>query len=469
MTEAIARAEATDAILEIEEEFQLFEQDVGGDYYWERIRRPVRQWITEGPRVSGEPRSPSVFSRMHTGARFARNAIFRNPLRANPSDILLQSTGRRKKGPDEAWWDIHLDPVTGELPSAYVMLEEPYQYHHDRPARTEHLSYLDIVDLYGFAARRLGRRVKIPSQQHQVLKTAEAQLEERLGTAPNLLSMAEAKLTADRSKGPLYDRILERVKPRIAITSGHPIYPFLKACKDRNIPIIELQHGKFHEHHLKYHHPANTRPRLFADYLFTYGDFWSDQAALPIPESRVRPIGFPFLTAQVVRYQGVEKRKEILIISRPTTGDRLAPFALEAARVLKDYRIIYKLHPAESAGWEERYPELARSQGIKVVDRSGEDLHYLQARAIAQVGASSTAIYEGLAFGVATFLLDIPEAKLLQPLIDADAATKITTVEELAYALKGDDRTDKIDIDRFFSPEPIKRFSEELEAILSAS
>ena len=65
-------------------------------------------------------------------------------------------------------------------------------------------------------------------------------------------------------------------------------------------------------------------------------------------------------------------------------------------------------------------------------------------KATAQIGAFSTAIYEGLAFNCKTFIIDVPGVEYLDDLIDKNIVKKVKSSEELINYLKEDEENEKL-------------------------
>ena len=88
------------------------------------------------------------------------------------------------------------------------------------------------------------------------------------------------------------------------------------------------------------------------------------------------------------------------------------------------------MQPLEEIGWEEKYPELVESK-IKVIDTKSLSLYDLFAESMIQVGVCSTALYEGLAFGLQTYVIDAQCADIMDPLVNEGYATKVTSPSEI--------------------------------------
>ncbi|MBO6104425.1 MAG: hypothetical protein J6O99_00830, partial [Methanobrevibacter sp.] len=68
-----------------------------------------------------------------------------------------------------------------------------------------------------------------------------------------------------------------------------------------------------------------------------------------------------------------------------------------------------------------------------------------------QIGAFSTAIYEGLAFNCKTFIIDVPGVEYLDDLIDKDIVKRVKSSEELInYINNGNISIQEYDKDYFF-------------------
>ena len=129
------------------------------------------------------------------------------------------------------------------------------------------------------------------------------------------------------------------------------------------------------------------------------------------------------------------------------------------SRNLKDFNIIYKLHPGEYETWRTNYPELVeadRLDNFTVVDNSETPLYQFFAESGYQVGAFSTAIYEGLMFNCKTFIVDLPGVEYLSDLIERNYVCKVRDSKELVEVLEDFEPKD-YDKDFFF-----KNFDEKL-------
>lgn len=127
-----------------------------------------------------------------------------------------------------------------------------------------------------------------------------------------------------------------------------------------------------------------------------------------------------------------------------------------------DHDIVYKLHPGEYDRWESEYPWL-READFKIIDRSEAQLYKLFAESSTQIGVGSTAVYEGLAFGLETYVYDCLGSEVLQPLVKNGSAAMVSTVNELSTLLG----TNKSSFDReyYFAPNAAERACTVIESL----
>jgi CDP-glycerol glycerophosphotransferase (TagB/SpsB family) len=101
----------------------------------------------------------------------------------------------------------------------------------------------------------------------------------------------------------------------------------------------------------------------------------------------------------------------------------------------EQYHIIFKLHPGEYSIWETRYPWL-KNDKIEVIASRERNLYEYLAISDVQVGVYSTAIYEGLGFGLQTFIYDAPHANTMQYLLDEGYAELVKSSDELVTGIQ---------------------------------
>ncbi|AZQ15866.1 hypothetical protein DOS48_05270 [Halorubrum sp. PV6] len=305
----------------------------------------------------------------------------------------------------------------------------------------------------------------LPDDVVSQLREAEAEIRRRFNVEVDVVSEARGALHVRNTTLPQYERLLDQVDPEVAvIVVSYGKETLIEACKRKEIPVVELQHGVIYDHHFAYSFPEGETKTTFPNYLLTFGEFWNENARFPISDGRVIPVGYPYLEQRLNKYDDVESTEQLLFISQGTIGRKLSQFALEVHEDDRiDHEVVYKLHPGEYDRWEDEYPWLAESD-MRVIDESEPPLYRLFAESSAQVGVGSTAVYEGLCFDLETFVFDADGADVLEPLVEDGVASAIGSVEELATSLHYKNGQE-FERDRFFKPNAIDNVIEELKNI----
>ncbi|MDC3171596.1 hypothetical protein OA856_01005 [Pelagibacteraceae bacterium] len=196
---------------------------------------------------------------------------------------------------------------------------------------------------------------------------------------------------------------------KLVVVNAYGFNHFIWAAKKLNIMTIELQHGIISDLHLGYHYPTSDKNTIdaFPDYLLTFGDYWNNLAKFPINDDKVIPNGYFYFNDQKSKYLKLKtsNQKKILVISQSTIGEKLSNEIIEIAKELEDYQIIYKLHPKEIMEKPYYLKKLNQINNIKI--STNTPLYSLFAECEWQIGVFSTALYEGLGFGLKTIIMKI--------------------------------------------------------------
>ena len=462
-----------------EQEHGLFELYADGVPIWGRIRNVVGSRLQQRRQYDDTERSPdtSAFDpnqllrdAKNTAGRLLGKveAVRPAPLWADEAEYLFWGRSRRSLGPDGLWWDIYCDILHERLEYDYVHVERPKGVRHLRPAKTERLYYLDLLD----DVAALGERFSttdgtLPSRTREQLVEVERLLAAEFGEEIDVTGIAEAELRERRRLGDAYRWLVERIDPEVAVAllAGNR-RPMLEACADADIPTVEFQHGLTSPYHYGYSFPETVDGRGFPDYFFSFGDYWTEVCEFPYPDDRVRTVGFPHLEAGLERYAGVDDRPQVVFVSQETVGTPLSKAAAalsDSPRI--DADVVYKLAWAEKGKWRSAYPWLADAD-VRVIDDETQ-LYRLFAESTVQVGVYSTAVFEGLAFDLETYLLDLPGIHHMEPLIEETDVRLCGSTTELVDAVADGD-AGEVDTRQFFEPDAVENVRRELERVRTA-
>lgn len=463
-----------EAFLQLEEDLDLFNQRIDNVYFWERIRFPVYMCLMESTGIAGQPHTTLERTLANIGKRSLvalKNIFWKNPYGVPQAELFFVGSPRRKLLNDGKWWDIYCDPIIESLDNSYVYFETDYLNKHFTPAKTPRIWYLDFPLFLAAIKQELGIvRISLKKQEVLLLQKIEEQLEQRFKVRVDLQQRVKKNLCSRRSTLPVYKRILEKVNPKLVIlVESCGKETLIEACKELHVPVVELQHGVTGKYNPCHSFPGPGRlKRTYPDYLFVFGDFWKEDIQYPISLDRVYSIGYPYLEREASQYLGVEKQGQVLFISQGTVGKALSQLAVELSK-RKDFpfMIVYKLHPGEYARWQKEYPWLLGAK-IRVIDSDDVPLYQLFAESKIQVGLNSTAIYEGLYFGLKTILLDLPGVEYMDRLIEKQIAHLVSSADELVEMIR-QPRFAEVDIDTgyFFKPNALNNARKAIKELLS--
>lgn len=459
--------------LELEEELNVFDIEIDGVPVWERIRLTVRRQVMY---------SKDIWSQFHSQLEsnwrnylrgiglFARNFIYRNPYFADEATFLFWGHERRKQLEDGQWWDIYCDPIHDTLELDYLHVESLHVNQHLTPAKTDRLYYLDISQYYPTIRRKLGLTdFSFESQDAERLKEIENAFAERFDADIVLQCMIRRELIDRRARKGLYKRLLRRVQPEVVVVVvSNGKETFIEACQDSEIPVVELQHGIITKYEYQYAFAGDRTKVMFPDYLLTFGDHWTEAVPYPIPRSRVLTVGYPYLEENLRKYENATQSDQVLFLSQGPVGPTLSKIAVKMSSSTRfSGDVVYKLHPGEFERWEDEYPWLMNSD-VTVIEGDEPPMYRLFAESQAQVGVYSTAIHEGLMFGLDTYLIDLPGVEYVSDLYEDGQIPLLETADDVLTEMNAD-RTQSVDMRRYFEPNAVENIAETLSNIRNCS
>ena len=442
--------EFIDIFLKYEEERNLFNEEIYGVRYWHYIRYILFQKMLREKTNSGDfnniSRSLSKKEKFIEKLEQVYNIILKNPLIGlkNKEVLVLNSSRRSKNG--DVYECIYTDDLIKSIDNDYYVLENNYMGKHFKPAITQNLLYMDYISLKRSIIKKLWRRkekYKISSEDENrikiILKDLENLLEVKIDEAFVFLQLEEI-IYSYKSTYKDFEKILETVKPKAIIEVCH--YEFDKllmneVAQKKNIKVIELQHGTIDKYHLAYNFQSKRDLITYPNYIFTFGEYWSKISRFPIGKNHLIDVGFYNYEKKKDKYKEtlVDNNKNILFISQNTIGKELSTLAVELKEELQDrYNILYKLHPKEVGVWKSDYPWLVNS-GIQVIDNNDKDLYYYFSISEAQIGVYSTAMFEGIGFGLKTFIYKTFGHEYMQNLYNNNYAKLIENTQEISEGL----------------------------------
>lgn len=467
--------ELSERFFQFEQRHDLLNQRIWKVRYWEIFRFSLHRQLLQKFDIyeqKGAPHPSSVKSAYRKIKAIAVSLFRYNPFFARPADILFFYLSRKVKREDGSFEEIYSEIFRRNCPKTTAALDLYISSSESKPIRTDNLLMVDGIVLVANIAANLIRPLffSIRRKIKEILKLATTEFNVSFEDQATILTK---RLIAHRFSEALFKVMLRKIQPKVCVVvCAYDKMSFIGAAKKLGIPTIEIQHGTISRYHLGYSYPgAPGSLSYFPDYFFSFGTFWHSMADLPIPADRIRPIGFFELERKLEKdAEQKAERRSILIISQWISSERFVELAIRIADLLaEEKRTVYlKLHPSEGSDWRTRFPQLIRSRVI-VIDSKGVDIYELFRTSEFQVGVFSTALYEGLAFGLKTILMNWPGVEYMEQVLQRQLASLASSAEEvvaLVETLKG---TTSCDSEVFFKNHALQNFSRELEEVIRGS
>lgn len=479
-------------IWNLEEKYELNHKEIQDCYPWQLIRMYLYYEITRKTNVfeSAQQSSLSLFDKINSFLPFLKNSILSNPLSGKENVEVLIFDHPRKVIFEDEYQDIYsyfLKDTLNQYGKSFETIESPYLNQHFRNKsniKENNVKFNDRI-LLGSFIHKTRNRGKLPftEDEKQLINTVKEEIETAFKIEIDLFRIMEDHILNFQYDYKKYIELLQRKNPKVVfLVVAYENKALVAACKKMNIEIIELQHGTISPYHLGYSYPENTRKfdgeikeiEYFPDKILSFGDYWKNACQFPIDSENIISMGFPYFEENSKTYMEIAEDKnseeennqktedkQILFISQGVIGKYLSELAYETALSINEnndsqnFKFIYKLHPGEYGTWKENYNYLTKAVNefnyFNVIDKSEPPLYELFAKSHYQIGAFSTAIYEGLAFNCKTFIIDVPGVEYLDDLIDRDIVKKVNSSEELINYINNENISiQEYDKDYFF-------------------
>lgn len=465
--------------LEIEKKYDLYQKKIRGIYCWQYVRFQLWNYTICKEKL-GLADSASKSSAFRNCVNLTKSCLFlllHPRYRKVRKSKLCFITHERRVKTENAYECIYTDELNSHYMHEAISIERPFRMNHLKPCLTENIYYTDFIHikmtLYFYWVKvfkkKLYTKIETEVQNHflHALTEIKKQYDLQISTADIQKKLVRSVLEGEILRKE-YGKLLDKIQPQIIVE----VVGYAKHCmiindlaKERNIKTIELQHGTMHADHAAYHYAYGVREiAYFPDVIFTFSDYWKCCICVPIDATNIVAVGYPYFERKLEQYPKVpHDKKTILFISQGTIGTELSKLAAELFLSLDSskYRIIYKLHPEEYNGWRDKCPWLCQ-EGIEVVDSLEHNIYEYFAQSDIQVGAYSTAIYEGLGFGLQTYIYQVGHADTMKGLCEQGYAAWVRSAEELSDLIKTNIGVEQPDTEGFWKRNALQNMKGEI-------
>ncbi len=443
-----------DKFIKFEEDNNLIVNKVRNIEYWPIVREMIFSEINskfENINIAHDNfNSKKLRNKIKGIVIFTKNILSHKIEPLENKDILIFNHPRRLK--NGLHYDCpYTDSILKVIKQSYYVFEESYFQEHLKPIKTDDIRYTDRINLkfyieYFFVKFSGLHKLEKADRNHIIYVIDKLNNEFKLELDKELyVEKIEKELIKFELLHKYYSKIIKEIKPKLiieVISYERRRKVINSIAKKYEIPTIELQHGTIGKYEIAYNYFRKQDIHTFPDYLFTFGEYWKANSRFPIEENNVMSVGWNYFEEKVKEYKVCSfegNNKNILFISQGTIGDKLSKIAVELESLLikGDYQIIYKLHPGEYNRWKIEYPWLVKSN-IEVVDNNDKDMHYYYAKATIQIGVYSTAIFEGLGYGLKTIICKLYGYEFMEDLYKNNYAKLVENADEIMEYLSTD-------------------------------
>ncbi len=438
-----------DRFLEIEKKYNLYEKSINGVQYWTYVRFSLWNYkICSGQldmEKSYQKKKDPIANNIKSIYSMLYCSIFKRKIPQKNVDILFLNHSRRIM--NQSYYEC---PYTERLSEKYndsVTLEMSYMRQHFHPVKTINLMYADYISVAGGLYYSFHKHISsgqykklyclVKEQMYQPVQEIKKAYSWEIDDN-EIYDRIVKEILLHKAEYQMYKKLIEKINPRIIIEVvyyNRQNMMINEIAKEKGIVTVELQHGTMHPEHAAYHYAKGVKICQFADRMFLFSDFWKQTIQAPIQEKYLISTGYPFFENNIKQYKTVQKKpgkKNLLFVSQWTIGVHLSRLAAELSQLISEdkYHIIYKMHPSEYSIWREKYPWL-QSEKIEVIDHSKESIYKYFALSDFQIGVYSTAIYEGLGFGLPTLIYRVGHYGSMEQLVSEGYAQYVDQAEDI--------------------------------------
>lgn len=479
--------QSIDDFLIVEKKYHLNELEINGVNYWNYVRFSIwnSEIVSQNMRLgeAHQKRKLSVWQCIKIFSGFLESIFSLKNIKKD-SDILFLNHERRAKN-NNFYECIYTETLSKIYKS--TTLEKPYEYKHFKPVKTSHLVYTDYISIDAYLKFTVHKLLKTKKYRNLLLEIEE-QTHEALNELSHIYSwnynkkdiynkMAE-KVFFYQNEYKKFQKIIDKINPKVIVEVVYYAWQNMiinEIAREKGIVTVELQHGTIYKEHIAYQFAKDVSIAQLADRIFMFSDFWKNMVRLPITSDHLISVGYPYFENCKDNFQKIRKtdnRTGVVFISQGTIGKDLSKVAAQVADILESdqYRVIYKLHPSEYSSWKTLYPWLDQTN-LEVIDNNEKSLYYYFAICDIQIGVYSTAVFEGIGFGLNTIIYKCAFWDVMKPLIDYGYAELGIDVYDICSKIKSpvnETQTNEI-ANKLWKPNALENIRNELDSLLTRS
>lgn len=424
--------EITEKLLFLETKYDLLNLDIQNVKVWQCLRvliyEKIQASIINIPPINDH--KSTIKDIISTKFFRLKTLILQNPFldRAIVDSIIFESS--RKYLVDGEYIDIYTKYLKEELQEkkkSYTIYQTSAN-HGVSTNRTKRTFSIDYIN-FKVKHKKKSNVLLICEKDYLFVKNLERDIYNSFSVKFDLINLFIKEVQKFKIEYNYYYKLLKRKKiKKIFFIAYNGKAALIKAAKDLKIESIEIQHGIMVAEDFIYHFPGIENGSL--EYFPKKFYVWNKQintCKLPIAQKNIIIYGNKFLENRKSSLSGIPKIKnQILIISQHTLSKQIADFILKNLLLLKDYKIIYKLHPLEEKNVHEFLDlKMLKTYTNFIIADNNYSVYELMAQSQFVIGVYSTALYEATYFNCIIFLINLPGVEMLNHLVNNKSIKEI--------------------------------------------
>lgn len=416
--------EVRDKFIQIEKKYNVFSLKDDEVYYWKLIRFELFDCIIRSLDIikEGHPLNKTdKVKRLVLLLKYSFLNIFRKK-NIIESDVLFLTHGRKQRCGNK-FIDIYLNDIIESFkkdPKEMLIIDRPDHYGRHYYTGYENMVYFErfghiiregAYKIFSFHNKLLESNQEILDIGHELYRIFDITLD--------LSGLVRKRIFRFRFEKKYFDKLLDDVNPqKIFLVASYGKEELIASAQEREIDVIEVQHGVISKYHMGYYFPFSIPIPYFPSKIILFGEFWKQSSVFPKNNTQVVR-NLRFMKKMDDNDYSNSKSEKVMFISQGSIGNKLSKVASSFANnnCIDCY---FKLHPSEYSNWKLKYSELAECEKkgqIKVIANE-KSIYELFNVCNYSIGVYSTAIYESLMYGCKTYLINIEGYQYMEYLIE---------------------------------------------------
>lgn len=441
----------TEDFLDFEKDQKLFSIEVKGYKFWDYIRYHVYEKIIDYHQsFNSLLQCPSENYIKRLGK--VKNIVFsimpfvlsKIKYKKKNYDIIFINTSIKRFTFNKKNVDYYTFPVIQKLYNRYkILLIDPQEFI-DRDIKRNYPCDVLALRFFNLIDRVKSFFVFYNNRDKNIFFDIQKMIKRRFAADIDIYKLTREVFSYHIQRKKRFYKIFKDYKPKLLIYADNGfLKSIIQAGHEYGAKTIDLQHSLVSFLNVLYNYPERAKKNGLAtisDYIFTFGDCWNQEFRLPANKVSM---GFPFFEIKKEKYcskidlHKQDKSKNIIIISVIRSKQSLIRIAVKLANLLPEYKIFYKLRLREYGNWRQQYPQsFIENPNITVIDNNQISLYDYFRISDYQIGTNTTALYEGLFFGLTTFVLKSGWYQEMRTLYENDYAFLVSEADEIAAKIK---------------------------------